>query len=163
MKEVSSPLAAEMSGHIMFADRALGFDDAIYAGLRFFGILSTMDMPLEDWVDKQPKRFISQLCKIPTTKKFELIKLLKKRMVKLKKSFLSIDGIRFETKGGWWLVRASNTEECIVCRVEGKTYKDLCILVKDLIEMLQQIGLKEAIEVNNLISEYINQNSYKNA
>lgn len=150
MKEVNSPLAAEMSGHIMFADRALGFDDAIYAAVRLFGILSTMNMPLEEWVDKQSKRFISQLCKIPTTKKFELVELLKKRMIKLRKSFLSIDGIRFETKEGWWLVRASNTEECIVCRVEGKTHKDLYDLVKNLIEMLQQIGLKEAIESEQL-------------
>lgn len=141
MKEINSPLAAEMSGHIMFADRAMGFDDAIYAGLRLFGILSTMDIPLEDWVDKQPKRFISQLYKISTLKKFELIETLKKHLQKMNKSYLSVDGIRFQNTKGWWLIRASHTEEYIVCRVEGKTQKDFYYMLNDLVENLQLIGL----------------------
>lgn len=147
MKELQSPLAGEMSGHIMFSDRAFGFDDAIYAALRFMGIVSTMSLPLEEWIDKQPKSFASKVLKISTKDKFKKIDNLKELMFAKKKAFLSIDGIRFETKNGWWLVRASNTEECIVFRVEGKNYENFCILANELIYMLEEIGLEIRLEL----------------
>ncbi len=57
MKELNAPLAGEMSGHIMFADRAFGFDDALYAAIRLIGIFSKAPFSFEEWLDNQPQSF----------------------------------------------------------------------------------------------------------
>ena len=79
-------------------------------------------------------------------------------MLKKKKSFLSIDGIRFETKEGWWLLRASNTEEYVICRVEGKTYENFCTLASELILALEEIGLKMSAGLEKSMLEHTDLN-----
>jgi len=147
MKEIHSPLACEMSGHIMFADRALGFDDAIYAALRLFGIFSNKSLTFKEWLDLQPKSFKSKAILIPSKHKFQKIKKLKDYLKSEDKHFADIDGIRVETKEGWWLIRASNTEEHLVVRIEASTYKGFMSLLEKIKYYLEKTGIKNLISL----------------
>lgn len=141
MKELNSPLAGEMSGHIMFADRAFGFDDAIYAAIRLIGIFSRKPYPFVEWLNHQPQSFKTKEIHIPSDHKFQHVTMLKDILKKEGKVFSEIDGIRFEESQGWWLMRASNTQEIIVVRVEAnvKTYfNDLLSQVEN---YLSQVGV----------------------
>lgn len=121
MKEVNSFLAGEMSGHIMFADRAFGFDDAIYASIRLMGGFSKMSVSFEEWLNDQPQSFKTKEIHIPSDDKFRHIEKLKSFLEEEGKTFSNIDGIRFAEESGWWLMRASNTQEIIVVRVEAES------------------------------------------
>ncbi|GAJ02968.1 unnamed protein product, partial [marine sediment metagenome] len=125
MKAEHSPLAGEMSGHIFFADRYYGFDDAIYAGLRLLEILSE-GVTLSSLAEKVPKYFATPEIRIETTdeKKFEIVENLKKYF---KKSYkvIDIDGVRVDFADGWGLIRPSNTQPVLVLRFEAKTKQRL--------------------------------------
>lgn len=121
MKSEHSPLAGEMSGHIFFADRYYGFDDAIYAGLRLLEIISE-DGKLSTLAGRVPKYYSTPEIRIEAAdeKKFEIVESLK---TFFKKSYnvIDIDGIRVDFPDGWGLVRPSNTQPALVLRFEAKT------------------------------------------
>ncbi|HUX78359.1 MAG TPA: phosphomannomutase/phosphoglucomutase [Alphaproteobacteria bacterium] len=144
MKELGSPLAGEMSGHIMFADRAFGFDDALYAAIRLIGIFSKKSLSFEEWLDRQPQSFKTKELHIPSDHKFQQVEKLKDLLRKEGKAFSDIDGIRFEEESGWWLIRASNTQEILVVRAEAdsQTYHD------DLLSQVESYLLQVGVEVN---------------
>lgn len=126
MKEEKAALAGEMSGHIFFADRFFGFDDAIYAATRVYeiacetaGPLSTVLADLEQTVNTPEIRVDCQ-----EEKKFALVEETKKLLQGAGK-VNDIDGIRLDCGDGWGLVRASNTQPVIVLRFEAKTTKRL--------------------------------------
>jgi phosphomannomutase/phosphoglucomutase len=125
MKSERSPLAGEMSGHIFFADRYYGFDDAIYAGLRLLEIISE-DGKLSTLAGRVPKYHSTPEIRIETAdeKKFEIVESLK---TFFKKSYnvIDIDGIRVDFPDGWGLVRPSNTQPALVLRFEAKTKERL--------------------------------------
>ncbi|MCK5258169.1 MAG: phosphomannomutase/phosphoglucomutase, partial [Thermoplasmatales archaeon] len=125
MKAEHSPLAGEMSGHIFFADRYYGFDDAIYACLRLLEILSE-GVTLTSLVEKVPKYFATPEIRIETTdeKKFEIVEKLKKYFKKAYK-VIDIDGVRVDFADGWGLIRPSNTQPVLVLRFEAKTKQRL--------------------------------------
>ncbi len=138
MKETGALLAGEMSGHIFFADKYYGFDDALYASIRLLDILSR-----EKNLNKFLKRFSSLVStpeiKIPCDdkKKFSLIQ---KVTIYAKKKYNNvnfIDGIRVDTKKGWWLLRASNTQPALVVRCEAKSKDDLSHLISDIKQILK--------------------------
>ncbi len=141
MKELNAPLAGEMSGHIMFADRAFGFDDALYAAIRLIGIFSKAPFSFEEWLDNQPQSFKTKEIHIPSDKKFQHVEALKS-LLRGEKEFSEVDGIRFEEKDGWWLIRASNTQEIIVVRIEAYTKDHFHILIKQVENYLEKVGLK---------------------
>ena len=124
MKESGAKLAGEMSGHIFFADRYFGFDDAIYAASRVYeiacetpGPFSSVLTDLERTVNTPELRLNCE-----EDKKFALVEGTKKRLVALGKGTVNdIDGIRIDFGDGWGLVRASNTGPVIVMRFEAKT------------------------------------------
>ena len=142
MKELNSPLAGEMSGHIMFADRAFGFDDAIYAAIRLMGIFSKMAFSFEEWLDKQPQSFKTKELHIPAEHKFQNVEIVKDLLRKEGKVFSDIDGIRFEEDSGWWLIRASNTQEIIVVRAEADSETYFHTLLAQVESYLLQIGIQ---------------------
>jgi phosphomannomutase len=148
MKELNAPLAGEMSGHIMFADRAFGFDDALYAAIRLIGIFSQAPFSFEEWLDNQPQSFKTKEIHIPSDKKFQHVEELK-CLLKGEKEFSDIDGIRFEEEGGWWLIRASNTQEIIVVRIEAYTKDYFHTLIAQVENYLEKIGLKVNILEEN--------------
>jgi phosphomannomutase / phosphoglucomutase len=133
MKEVKAVLAGEMSGHIFFADRYFGYDDAIYAGCRLIEILAKARRPLSDLLSDLPK--ISSTPEIrrdcPDDRKFAVVEKLKKRFEALRASpvpgslpireLITLDGARIVFENGWGLVRASNTQPSLVLRFEAET------------------------------------------
>uniref|UniRef100_A0A7C4XEK2 Phosphomannomutase/phosphoglucomutase n=1 Tax=candidate division WOR-3 bacterium TaxID=2052148 RepID=A0A7C4XEK2_UNCW3 len=121
MKEEGSPLAGEMSGHIFFADRYFGYDDAIYASLRLLEIIS-QGKNLAQLSAKFPRYYATPEIRIETDdeKKFEIVENLKDYFRRLYK-VIDIDGVRVDFGDGWGLIRASNTQPVFVLRFEAKT------------------------------------------
>ena len=142
MKEVSSPLAGEMSGHIFFADRYLGYDDGIYAGLRVLELINDSST-LDNFLNYLPTTFSTQEIKIDCSdnKKFKIIEdlslLLDKENLKINK----VDGLRIEKDDGWWLLRASNTQAVLVARIEAKSEESLKSMQKELNIYLNKFDL----------------------
>ncbi len=124
MKESGALLAGEMSGHIFFADRYFGFDDAIYAGSRVYEIASETSGPLSSVLANLEKTINTPEIRIDCEedKKFALVEGTKKRLVAQKVGKVNdIDGIRIDFGDGWGLVRASNTQPVLVLRFEAKS------------------------------------------
>lgn len=122
IKEEGALLAGEMSGHMFFADRYYGFDDAIYAACRLLEILSQAQQPLCELLSDVPQTFSTPEIRIPCPdeKKFEVVERAK-RYFKSRYNTIDIDGIRIEFSDGWGLVRASNTQPVLVLRFEASS------------------------------------------
>lgn len=122
MKETGAVLAGEMSGHIFFADRFFGFDDAIYSGARLLEILSNTDKPLSEFLADLPRASNTPEIRIdcPEELKFEIVRQLTEEFKQTNK-VIDIDGARILFEDGWGLVRASNTQAILVLRFEAET------------------------------------------
>ena len=120
MKEEGALLAGEMSGHLFFADRYFGYDDAIYSGARLLEILSKADLSLTAMVDDLPKTYSTPEIRVdcPEDKKFAIVSELA-QYFHSKYQVIDIDGARIIFKNGWGLVRASNTQPVLVTRFEA--------------------------------------------
>jgi phosphomannomutase/phosphoglucomutase len=119
MKETKAALAGEMSGHIFFADRYFGFDDAIYAALRVYEIASKATGPVSSLLADLPKTVSTPEIRVDCDeeKKFKLVEETKHRLSGYKST--DIDGIRVDFGDAWGLVRASNTQPVLVLRFEA--------------------------------------------
>ncbi len=126
MKEEKALLAGEMSGHIFFADRYFGYDDAIYASLRLIEILSRSDSTLTELLADVPPTFSTPELRVdcPDEIKFSVVEKVKAHF---KKNFpvIDIDGVRVIFPGGWGLLRASNTQPVLVMRFEANREEEL--------------------------------------
>jgi phosphomannomutase/phosphoglucomutase len=122
MREESAEVAGEMSGHIFFADRYLGFDDAIYASARLFEILAHADRPLSEMLSDLPPVVATPEIRItcPDELKFRVAEKVAEIVRPQARDVIEVDGIRALFDGGWGLVRASNTQPVLVLRYEGK-------------------------------------------
>jgi phosphomannomutase/phosphoglucomutase len=131
MKETGALLAGEMSGHLFFADRYFGYDDAIYASLRLLEILANDPRPLADMLADVPKTFTTPEIRVdcPDAIKFDVVKAVTKHYKEKGNAVLDIDGARisFASQGApkWGLVRASNTGPVLVMRFEAGTEAEL--------------------------------------
>ncbi len=132
MKQIKSPLSGEMSGHVCYSDDFYGYDDAMYVGLRLLRILSNENMNLNDLINKYPKSFSTPETRIDVdeSKKFKIIADIKDRLSNFKGKLIDIDGIRLETDEGWFLMRASNTQNQLTCRVESTSEDELKKLIR---------------------------------
>jgi phosphomannomutase/phosphoglucomutase len=125
MKEIGAMLGGELSGHVCFADRYFGFDDAIYATLRLLEITSKEKGTLSSLLKDLPKTFTTPELRVPFEDelKFKLVEKVKKNFLKDsnldKFQFSDIDGIRIDFGDGWGLIRASNTQSVITFRFEA--------------------------------------------
>jgi phosphomannomutase/phosphoglucomutase len=126
MKETNAALAGEMSGHIFFADRFYGFDDATYAGARVLEILSNTDQKLSEILADVPKTFSTPELRVPCPDevKFSVVKRISDEY-KRTNDVVTIDGARIAFEKGWGLVRASNTQAILVLRFEADAEDDL--------------------------------------
>ncbi len=126
MKEEKALLAGEMSGHIFFADRYYGFDDAIYATLRILEIVSRSDLPLHEMLADVPQTFATPEIRVDCedARKFELVQQIVDHY-RPTHELIDIDGARIQFEGGWALVRASNTQPVLVLRFEADTESGL--------------------------------------
>jgi len=122
MKEELAEVAGEMSGHIFFSDRYLGFDDAIYASLRLFEILAASDRPLSAMLSDLPPLVATPEIRVdcPDDRKFRIVERVAEIVAPQAREVIDVDGVRALFDGGWGLVRASNTQPVLVLRFEGK-------------------------------------------
>ncbi len=139
MKEEKALLAGEMSGHIFFAERYLGFDDAIYAGARLLEILSQTKTPLSDFLSDLPKMVNTPEIRIdcPDERKFGIVQELAESF-KRDYPVIDVDGARVLFDGGWGLVRASNTQPVLVLRFEATNAERLEEIRRAFMERLDQ-------------------------
>ena len=143
MAEINSPFAGEMSGHIFFADKWYGFDDALYTSVRLMGIVARMKGKLSDVrlglppvVNTPELRF-----DCGDVRKFEVIEEVAARLRQAGARVNDIDGVRVNTLDGWWLLRASNTQAVLVARAEARDEAGLDRLKAALSEQLLASGL----------------------
>ncbi|MFQ5457263.1 MAG: phosphomannomutase/phosphoglucomutase [Myxococcota bacterium] len=137
MKEEGAALAGEMSGHVFFADRYFGYDDAIYASCRLLEILAAGGVPLSCLLADVPPTHATPEIRVPCPdeEKFDLVRRLKERLPALapEARVIDVDGVRAVFPDGWALVRASNTGPVLVLRFEARTAARLAAL-RDLFE-----------------------------
>ena len=126
MKEEKALMAGEMSGHIFFADRYFGFDDAIYASIRLLEILSDSGKHLSDLLADVPKTFSTPEIRVdcPDRLKFGVVDAVREHYRKTH-DIIAIDGVRVPFGDGWGLLRASNTQPVLVLRFEASTEERL--------------------------------------
>jgi len=122
MQEEDALLAGEMSGHLFFADRYYGFDDATYAALRLLEILSASDQPLHELLADLPERYTTPELRVacPDEQKFALVERVTAALQQ-DHDVITVDGARVRFEHGWGLVRASNTQPVLVLRFEADT------------------------------------------
>ena len=127
MHQTGALLAGEMSGHIFFADKYYGYDDAIYAAIRFLSIFSSQTESLTERIQRFPEIYNTPEIRFycDDNKKFEVIKEIQNRVLKTAFEVIDIDGLRVQTENGWWLLRASNTEPALVARCEANSKDNL--------------------------------------
>jgi phosphomannomutase / phosphoglucomutase len=135
MKEVGSPLAGEMSGHVFFKDRYYGFDDAIYAAARLFELLAKHKASPAQLLSDMPPSFCTPELRVdcPDAFKFEVVAESRKDLEEMGLKVNPIDGARVDFGDGWGLVRASNTQPVLVYRFEATTEKRLTE-IRELVE-----------------------------
>lgn len=122
MAETGAPLAGEMSGHLFFADKYYGFDDALYAAVRLLGLLSRAGRKLSDLRKALPARESTPEIRFECddARKFAVIKEVQARLGQAGADFSDVDGVRVNLPEGWWLLRASNTQPMLVARCEAR-------------------------------------------
>ncbi|NOG68993.1 phosphoglucomutase/phosphomannomutase PgmG [Roseicella sp. DB1501] len=143
MAETGSPLAGEMSGHIFFADKWYGFDDAPYSAVRLLGIIARMPQTLSAVRAALPQVINTPELRFdcPEERKFEVVREVKERLTGAGAKVQDVDGVRVLTPDGWWLLRASNTQAVLVARCEASSEAGLERLKGMLVEQLTASGL----------------------
>ncbi len=122
MQETGADLAGEMSGHIFFADRYYGFDDALYAACRLLEIVANSTTPLSAELDGLPVTFATPEIRVDCAdeKKFAVVAAVRE-FFQRDHEVITIDGARVQFPKGWGLVRASNTQPVLVLRLEAQS------------------------------------------
>ncbi|HUH65207.1 MAG TPA: phosphomannomutase/phosphoglucomutase [Syntrophales bacterium] len=125
MREEKAPLAGEMSGHLFFADRYFGYDDAIYASIRVLEIISQMGS-ISDILADVPRTFTTPEIRAdcPDNIKFKVVDDVREHFRKTH-DIIDVDGVRIQFGDGWGLVRSSNTQPVLVLRFEALTEERL--------------------------------------
>lgn len=144
MKETGAPLAGEMSGHIFFKHRWYGFDDALYAAVRLIEAVSQSGRSLTEIMDSMPKTTATPELRfqVSESRKFAIIDEVRERLAADGATVDATDGVRVSTGDGWWLLRASNTQDVLVARAEAADQAGLDRLVGQIDSQLAKSGLE---------------------
>lgn len=126
MRKEGAVLAGEMSGHIFFADKFFGYDDALYAALRLLEIISKTGKSIGSLLEGVPPAISTPEIRVdvPEEEKFKLVEMVERELRKDHK-VVDTDGVRIEFPDGWGLIRASNTQPSLVLRFEAQTEERL--------------------------------------
>ena len=146
MKETGAPLAGEMSGHIFFQHRWYGFDDALYAAVRLIEAVAASGKSLTELHDAMPHAVSTPEMRFPVgdKDKFQIVDDL---LANLRDSGADVDetdGARVSTPDGWWLLRASNTQDVLAARAEASDQAGLDRLVAQIDSELGKLGVSRA-------------------
>jgi len=144
MKETQAPLAGEMSGHIFFKHRWYGFDDALYAGVRLIEAVAASGKSLTAIMDSMPRSVATPELRFPVdeARKFAVVGEVLERLSADGATVDATDGARVTTADGWWLLRASNTQDVLVARAEGRDEAGLERLIGQIDEQLAKSGVE---------------------
>jgi phosphomannomutase len=144
MKETGAPLAGEMSGHIFFKHRWYGFDDALYAAVRLIEAVAKSGKSLTQLMDEMPQSTSTPELRFPVdaARKFAVVEEVLARLTADGATVDATDGGRVNTEDGWWLLRASNTQDVLVARAEAKDEAGLERLVAQIDEQLAKSGVQ---------------------
>jgi phosphomannomutase len=144
MAETKAPLAGEMSGHIFFADKYYGYDDGLYAAVRLLNHVANQSRSLAGIRDSLPQPVNTPELRFPCgeTRKFEVVDEVLERMRARGANLSDVDGLRVKTDDGWWLLRASNTQDVLVARCEANDDGGLDRLRDALVAELTESGVQ---------------------
>jgi phosphomannomutase len=145
MAAEKSPLSGELSGHIFFGDKYYGFDDGPYCAVRLMNEVSDADGPASSLTAHLPKIHNTPEIRfeVEESEKFDLVALVAKNLAKDANPDIKvndIDGVRVTTPDGWWLLRASNTQNVLVTRAESQTLEGLENLKQMVTQEVEKIG-----------------------
>ena len=155
MKEVNAPLAGEMSGHVFFADDYYGFDDALYAGVRLLAASARLGQSVTDLRSAIPAMVNTPELRfqVDEARKFAAMAEIAGRLTTNPgpgvESVNATDGVRVNTADGWWLLRASNTQDVLVARAESDSEEGLTRLLAQIDEQLALSGLERGETVGH--------------
>ncbi|MEO0907988.1 MAG: phosphomannomutase/phosphoglucomutase [Pseudomonadota bacterium] len=155
MKETASPLAGEMSGHVFFADEYYGFDDALYAGVRLLAASARLGKSVTELRGAIPEMLNTPEMRfqVDEARKFPAIAEVSERLATNPgpevEEVNATDGVRVSTQDGWWLLRASNTQDVLVARAESDTPEGLERLMAQIDEQLALSGLERGESVGH--------------
>lgn len=144
MKETNSPLAGEMSGHVFFADTYYGYDDALYAGIRLIAAAARLGKSVTELRSAMPAMINTPEMRfqVDESRKFAAIDEVKARLSGTDAMVDGTDGVRVTNDDGWWLLRASNTQDVLVARAESETESGLERLMAQIDAQLMASGLE---------------------
>ena len=150
MKETGSPLAGEMSGHIFFKHRWYGFDDALYAAVRLIEAVSESGKSLTELKSAMPTAVATPELRfqVDEPRKFAIIDEVRDRLAADGAKVDATDGVRVSTIDGWWLLRASNTQDVLVARAESADQAGLDRLVGQIDDQLARSGVERVEAVH---------------
>ena len=155
MKETGSPLAGEMSGHVFFADTYYGFDDALYAGVRLLAASARLGKSVTELKSAIPPMLNTPEMRfqVDEERKFPAMAEITQRLTTNPgpevQEVNATDGVRVNTADGWWLLRASNTQDVLVARAESDSDEGLERLIAQIDEQLQLSGLERGESVGH--------------
>jgi len=155
MKETGAPLAGEMSGHVFFADTYYGYDDALYAGVRLLAASARLGKSVTDLRGAIPAMLNTPEMRfqVDESRKFAAMAEITERLTTNPgpgvESVNATDGVRVNTADGWWLLRASNTQDVLVARAESDTTEGLDRLLALIDEQLALSGLERGETVGH--------------
>jgi phosphomannomutase len=146
MKETKAPLAGEMSGHIFFADEYYGYDDALYGAVRLIAAAARLGKSVTALRSAMPAMLNTPELRfqVDESRKFAAIGEVKARLASATGDIKvdDTDGVRVTTPDGWWLLRASNTQDVLVARAESYTGEGLARLLQQIDAQLEASGLE---------------------
>jgi phosphomannomutase len=151
MKETGAPLAGEMSGHIFFGHQWYGFDDGIYSAVRLIravtqlgGSLTDLRSAMPDMINTPEMRF-----QVDESRKFAVVDEILARLEASGAEVDRTDGARVNTADGWWLLRASNTQDVLVARAEARDQAGLTRLIDQIDGQLAASGLERGPQADH--------------
>ena len=144
MKETQAPLAGEMSGHIFFKHEWYGFDDALYAAIRTIRAVSASGKTLTELKSEMPVSVATPELRfqVDESRKFAVIGEVAERLAAEGAEVNATDGVRVKTPDGWWLLRASNTQDVLVARAEAQNQAGLDRLMSTVNDQLEKSGIE---------------------
>ncbi len=144
MKETGSPLAGEMSGHVFFAHNYYGYDDALYAAVRLIAASARLGKSVTELRGEMPNLINTPEMRfqVDESRKFAVVDEVKARLAEAGADVDGTDGVRVNTPDGWWLLRASNTQDVLVARAESEDEAGLGRLMAQIDAQLAASGLQ---------------------
>lgn len=150
MKEEGSILAGEMSGHLFFGENYHGFDDSLFGAVKLISIISNEEQSITELVESFPKTFSTPEIRVEVKEedKFTIVDNIKNIVAQNNIKYNELDGVRIVMENGWWLVRASNTQNILVVRVEGNDLSNLKANIDNTLTYFAKLGV-HAIELED--------------